>query len=176
MLICMPLVAQVRKIESSWVIASQPIKWESPPRKLHLGIKTGVAELVVLYPTGEYGLLGCYLIRQADGTISISRGDSHVVGIGTWKRSGKEVTVTSRTVYRDVLITGRPLPDAVEVESFTEVGERAYRRTKDRRLFTPIERLRDLEFLSTLISCDRTYWDGHKPIEGPEPCMAANPQ
>jgi hypothetical protein len=97
---------QLRPIDSRWVAIRQPAKWQSPPRELHLKEKTGPGQIMVLYPSGDFAYVGCYLIRRADGMMIISRGDGFVVNIGQWKRNDATVTITSRTVYRTVVMIG----------------------------------------------------------------------
>jgi hypothetical protein len=152
----------------------QPSRWQSPPPEIGSSIKTGVAEVIVLYPSGEYGYVACYLIQHADRTVSISRGDDFLVKIGSWTRDGDTVTVTSRTVYQAIVAVGKPIPGPVSVESFRTTPRNALRRNNDKKSFRPFPQLQDLEFLSGLISCDREYWDGQKHIEGPQPCFPAS--
>jgi hypothetical protein len=133
---------------------------------------------MVLYPSGDFGSVACYLIRQADGTVTISRGDGFVVKVGKWERSDSTVTITSRTVYREVVIIGRAIPEPEVVEQFHDMSRRGYwsLRTADRQ-FGPLPTFRDLDFLGAVIACDREYYDGKNYLEGPQPCRSsATPQ
>ncbi len=176
LLLCSSGIGQIQRIDTRWVLVSKHVRWSSPPPEIGTQTKTGFAEVMVLYPSGEYGCVACYLIRHRDGTVSISRGDSHAVKIGTWHKRDGEVEVASRTVYQDVFVSGRPVPGPMSVERYTKLGDSGLRRIGDKKQFVPLPRLEDLEFLATLISCDRAYWDGHKPLDGPQPCMPQAPE
>jgi hypothetical protein len=130
---------------------------------------------MVFYPSGEYGYVACFLMQPGRGSISISRGDSHVVKVGTWRERDGEVEVTARVVYADVLVSGRPIPGSTSVERYTKTTAHGLRRISDKKRFVRLPRLQDLKFLSTLISCDRAYWDGQKYLDGPQPCMPLRP-
>jgi hypothetical protein len=171
-------IAQVRPIEQQWVLVRQPLKWESPPREIGLSTKTAPAEVVVLNPSGAFAIVYCYLIRQKDGAISISRGDSHTVAVGTWKREQNSITVRSRVVYTDALPIGKPIPGPETKNQFTaSFRAREWRLGSGAGSYKPLSRLEDLEFLATMIRCDRSYWDGHKWIDGIDlPCMPPQPR
>jgi hypothetical protein len=170
-LLCQSALSQVRGIDPSWVVVTQPEHWISPPRELHLESKTGPGEIMVLFPSGDYGYVACYLIRQKDGRLSISRGDGFLVKTGTWERNGKDLVITSRTVYMTVVAEGRPIPSQPNVELFNSTSGQGLRREKDRVDFRRDPSFNDLGFLASLISCDRLYYDGHKALDGPHPCM-----
>jgi len=129
---------------------------------------------MVFYPSGDFGYVACYLIRQADGTVTISRGDGFVVKIGKWKRSDSTVTITSRVVYREIVVIGRAIPESEVVEQFQDLsnGSDLSLRAADRQ-FRPLPAFRDLDFLGALIACDREYYDGRNYLEGPQPCRPA---
>jgi hypothetical protein len=171
LLLCSPGIGEIRQIETQWVLVSEPVDWKSPPREIGSKTKTGFAEVIVLYPSGEYGYVACYLIHQRKGDVSISRGDSHAVMIGTWRERGGEVEVTSHVVYQDVRVSGRPIPGPATVERYAKVSGSGLRRIRDKKRFLPLPSLQDLRFLATLVSCDGAYWDGQKELEGPQPCM-----
>jgi hypothetical protein len=103
------------RVDLQWVFASQPITWQYPPPEVDLKERTGPVELIVLYPSGEYGYVACYIIQRSDRSLTISRGDGFLVKVGTWRRNGNAVLVTSRTVYQEVLQFGKPLPGPVIV-------------------------------------------------------------
>ena len=171
LLVCRNANSQLRPIDPNWIRISQPKEWISPPRELHLNEKTGVGEIMVLYPSGEYGYVACYLIRGKNGHLSISRGDGFVVKTGTWERKDTRLLVTSRTVYMTVVVEGKPVPSQPEVESFSDSTAGTIRREKDLAVFRHTSTFTDVGFLGDLIGCDRLYTDGHKPLEGPQPCM-----
>src|SRR4051812_15176319 len=79
---------EIVPIQNDWVLARQPLKWQSPPRVLQSKTRTALAELLILVPSGAFARVSCYLIRQQNGEISISRGDSHAITVGTWKLDG----------------------------------------------------------------------------------------
>jgi hypothetical protein len=173
--ICHSAFSQASPVDPSWMMVSQPKHWISSPRSLHLGSKTGVGEIIVLYPSGQFRYLACNLIQQWDGKVSISRGDGLVVKAGTWSRAGDDVTATAQTVYR-VVMSQQPIPDAPKTETYAKVPNGALKRTKDNAVFRPLPRFDDLGFLADLVSCDRRYWDGQKDIDGPQPCMSQAPK
>ena len=113
---------QFRPIDNGWFTVRQPSKWQSPPRQLHSKIKSGPAQIMVLYPSGDFGYLACYLIRRPDGSVTISRGDGFVVKIGNWEKANGTVTVRSRTVYREVVAIGQPIPEPEVMGGISEQG------------------------------------------------------
>jgi hypothetical protein len=137
-----------------------------------LKIKTGPAEIMVLYPSGDFGYVACYLIRQTDGAVLISRGDGFVVKIGKWIMSNDSVTITSRTVYREIAMLGRAIPSPENVEQFRGMSRDGYwYLKKNKARYEPARRFEDLDFLAGVIACDRDYYDGEKHHDGPQPCF-----
>ncbi|HJT68800.1 MAG TPA: hypothetical protein VJ731_01300 [Terriglobales bacterium] len=169
------LCAAQSKMKPEWAVFSSSLKWESPPPELHSQIKSASARIVVFFPSGEYGEVYCYLIRQGDGSVSISRGDGEVVGTGTWSQKGNRITVKSRIVYRTVVITGKPIPEAETIDSFTGAKEHYWTVSDDNGRYTALPHFKDWEYLADLIKCDREYFDGKKRIDGIQPC-APKPQ
>lgn len=161
---------QVRAIHPDWLKVHGPSKWISAPRELHLRQRTGSAELIVLYPDGEFGYLACYLIQTEKGRIVISRGDGLVVGTGHWTRSGDTLSIDSRIVYRVVTIRGQSIPEPWQTQSFSAKRNGRLERLKDKSTFNSLSHFDDFEFLAGVLSCDRRYWDGRKDIDGPQPC------
>jgi hypothetical protein len=163
--------AQDRDTQTEWVFVSHPLRWDSPPRELHLKQKEASADLVVLYPTGQFAGISCYLIKGSNGKIAISRGEGDVVRIGEWQLEGADVLAKSRVVFRTVTIEGRPIPEA-------EISERFRKKTPSRLRGSPFEYRKlkgfsDLAYLDTLIRCDRRAWDGHAERKDfVPPCMA----
>jgi hypothetical protein len=150
--------AQGRGVQPDWVFVSRPLRWKSPPRALHLKQSEARADLVVLYPTGQFAGVSCFLIKGPKGSITISRGDGDVVRIGKWQAEGVGILAKSQVVYRTITIESRPIPE-------DEVSEE-FKRPKARRLLSSHSEYRDLlgfsdlEYLDTLIRCDRSGWDG----------------
>jgi hypothetical protein len=96
--------------------------------------------------------VSCYLIKQADGTITISKGDGEVVRIGQWKSRDAEVEVKSQIVFRTVTMIGRAIPEQ-------EFSEHLKRSAPDRLRgpqweYGKLRQFFDLEYLGTLILCD----------------------
>jgi hypothetical protein len=108
---------------------------------------------MVLYPSGEFGYVACVLIRQADGRVTISHGDGFVINIGKWSRTDSIVRITSRTVYRTVVVTGRAIPEPEMVEQFRDMSHDGHwsLRTTGRR-FEPLPSFQDLDFLAEVIA------------------------
>ncbi|PYX34697.1 MAG: hypothetical protein DMG80_01120 [Acidobacteria bacterium] len=128
------------------------------------------ADLVVLYPNGKFAAVSCYLIRQVDGSTTISRGDGDTVRIGEWKKIGKKILVKSRIVYRTIVIEGRAIPEPEVNEEFS--GSDAGPLRSSRWEYRKLQQFSDLVYLDTLIRCDRRRCDGHKDLEDFEPpCM-----
>jgi len=116
---------------------------------------------MVFYPTGHVGWLACYLSRQANGTVTISRGDGFVVKIGTWEKANGTVTVRSRTVYREIVVTGQAIPASEVIEQFRDLSRDGYwRLRKGQERFEPLPGFVDFDFLGAAIACDRVYYDG----------------
>ena len=164
--------SQETGIQLDWVLVSHPLRWESAPRILHMRTKTAPADLVVLYPNGKFAAVSCYLIRQADGSITISRGDGDTVRTGEWIQKDKTILAKSRIVYRTVVISGRAIPEPEVSEDFmrSNTGHMRSSRWEYRKL----QRFSDLVYLDTLIRCDRSGWDGHNEREDfVPPCVPA---
>jgi len=163
--------AQTVQIKPDWATFSTPIKWESPPPELHSKIKSGRMRIRVFFPSGEYGQVGCYAIKQADGRVSISRGDGDVVAIGRWHEEHDKLVITSRIVYRTVVIKGRPLPEADIVEKLSFKKGRYWTVWNKAGRYGPLPKFVDWGYITDLIRCDREYFDGEKPVDGVQPCM-----
>src|SRR5580704_5756114 len=93
----------------------------------------------------------CFLIRQGDGSISISRGDREIVGTGTWHQEGSRMAVTSRIVYRTVVIIGRSIPEAETIESLTGRKGRYWTVSDDKGCYAALSPFKDWGYLATLI-------------------------
>jgi hypothetical protein len=157
-------------IKPEWAVFPSSLKWESPPPELHSNTKSAPARILVFFPSGEYGEVYCYLIRQGDGSILISRGDGDVVGTGTWRKEGSRITVTSRIVYRTVVIKGKPIPGAETTASFTGTKQLYWTVSDDKGRYAALPQFKDWEYLVSLIKCDREYFDGEKRTDGVQPC------
>jgi len=168
--------SQVREVQLDWLKVHKPAKWITPPKELELHERTGSAELLVFYPDGQFGYLACYLIQTDKGKMVISRGDGLVVGTGRWTRFGNRVSVDSRVVYRVVTIAGRSIPEPWQTETFSTKRNESLTRLKDNSRFGALSQFGDLEFLASVLSCDRRYWDGQKDVDGPQPCMTQTPK
>jgi hypothetical protein len=165
---------QIRQTSQGWVLVAQPLKWESPPPEAGLKIKTAPAEIIVLYPSGDFGAVFGLLIRQRDGSIQLCNGDGHIVSIGKWKRDGDTIRITFRVVYADVLTRGVPIPGPETIRKLTATNEMGNWRSDDEgKVFKHLANFRSQDFLSVVINCDRTNWDGQtsRPIDGP--CASA---
>jgi hypothetical protein len=154
-------------VQSDW-LKVRVIKWTAPPKELHSREKSGVAELIVHFPDGQFGSVACYLIQKEDGAIVMSRGDGFVVKAGHWSRSGIRLAVDAQTVYREVAIFGQPLPEPWQNEAFLLTSPDVLKRERDNALFRPLRRFDDLDFLARVL-CDRRIWDGRQDIEGQQP-------
>ena len=163
--------AQAKAIKPEWTTFSSPLKWESPPPELEMNIKSAPARIRVFFPSGEYGDVSCLLIRQGDGGVLISRGDGEVVRVGTWKQEGDHLLVTSRIVYRTVVIIGRPIPESETHERLFTTKEKEWTVWDAEQRYTPLPEFKDWGYLGALIQCDREYFDGNKHIKGLQPCM-----
>ena len=162
--------SNIDPVNPEWAVFSSPVKWESPPPELHSKTKAGRARIRVFFPSGRYGEVFCYLIRQGDGSIVISRGDGDVVGIGTWRQDGDHVSVNSRIVYRTVVVFGRPIPEAETNEYLTSNKGRYWTVRDDKGRYVKLAQFKDWGYLASLISCDREYFDGEKRTDGLQPC------
>jgi hypothetical protein len=107
---CSLCLAQIKRIDHRWVFVSQPLSWNSPPPEIENRTKWASAGLIVLYPSGDFGEVRCTLYRSSDGHMSVSRGDSHIVRVGTWSSRGKAISIKARVVYTDGLPIGKPVP------------------------------------------------------------------
>ncbi len=174
LLLCCVSSGQIKRIEPRWVVVSHPLKWEAPPPEIENRTLAASAGVMVLYPNGNFGEVWGTLYRVKGGRVSISRGDSHVVRVGTWSKTGDRIIVKARVVYTDALQIGKPIPgpettltikkphgvDVWRVESSNPASE-----------FRRLPELRDMDFLAAMIACDRSFWDGEKWVEpAPLPC------
>lgn len=166
--------AQTAQIAPEWTTFSTPIKWESPPPELHSKIKSGPMRIRVFFPSGEYGQAGVYAIKQADGSVSISRGDGDVVAIGRWHQDHDKLVVASRIVYRTVVVKGRPIPEADIVEELSFKKGQYWTVWNEEARYVPLPQFKDWRYLTDLIRCDRVYFDGERPVDGMQPCMPSS--
>jgi hypothetical protein len=93
-----------------------------------------------------------------------------VVGIGTWKQDGNQVSVNSRIVYRTVVVFGRPIPEAETTEYLTATKGRYWTVRDDKGRYVRLAQFNDWGYLASLIRCDREYFDGKKRTDGTQPC------
>ena len=145
-------VSQAAKIDPTWVYISQPLRWESPPRNLHLRIKTASAQVIILYPSGSLSEVGCLLIRQQDGKITISKGDGEVVKAGTWVSEGESIILTSHVVFRTVQLINPATGKAESESDVTEVfrkGPNSLQQVGKKR-YVHLKTFDDFESLSAL--------------------------
>lgn len=163
--------AQAVRIKPEWATFSTPIKWESPPPELHSKTKSGPVRIRVFFPSGNYAQVGCYAIKQADGSVSLSRGDGDVVAIGQWHQERDKLVVTSRVVYRTIVIIGKPIPEADIAENLSFKKRRDWTVWNQEGRYAPLPQFTDWGYLSDLIRCDREYFDGEKHRDGVQPCM-----
>ena len=168
---CSLCAAQTVQINAEWAVFSTPIKWESPPPELHSKIKSGPVRIRVFFPSGDYGQVGCYAIKQADGSVSLSRGDGHVVAIGRWHQERDKIVVISRIVYRTVVVKGRPIPERDIVEELRFTKGQYWTVWNKEGHYARLQQFDDWGFLADLIRCDREYFDGEKHVDGVQPCM-----
>jgi len=91
--------------------------------------------------------------------ISLSRGDGDTVRIGSWREENLTVIAKSSIVYRTVPIMGRAIPEAETTERFERLAGNRFRISKLE--YRSLPGLSDLDYLQSLIRCDRSGWDGH---------------
>jgi hypothetical protein len=157
-------VGQATKIDPAWVYISQPLKWEAPPRKVHLEIKTAAAEIIVLYPSGQLSEVACLLIRQRNGKTTISKGDGEVVRAGSWIAEGDSLALTSRVVFRTVRLINSTTDKSVAEPEMTRILYKHHDSVQDdqKRLFAHLKTFDDFEFLS-LLANEREIESDEKP-------------
>lgn len=170
---CTSAVAEIEPIQRDWVLVSQPLKWRSPPRKVHSSTKYAAADLIVLNPTGSFAQLFCVLYRQHNGDITISRGDSHSLRVGKWTIVGTVLSAKDRLVYADALPIGKPVPGPEMTREFELLSrDGSGWLVQSGKTFKPLAGLSDLEFLAAVISCDRSFWNGSQWQDTAlQPCM-----
>jgi hypothetical protein len=168
LLLCCVSSAQIKRIEPRWVLVSHPLKWEAPPPEIENRKSAASAGVMVLYPNGDFGEVWVTLYRIKGGRVSISRGDSHVVRLGTWSKTGDRITVKARVVYADALQMGKPIsgPETILTMKAPK-GVDVYRveGSNPASEFRRLPELRDMDFLAAMIACDRSFWDGQTWVE-----------
>lgn len=167
--------AQIEHIDPRWVFVSHPLKWSAPPPEIENRKEAATAGIVVFYPSGQFAEVWCTLYRVGNGRVSISRGDSHVVRVGTWSKIGDRTTVKARVVYTDGLQMGKPIPGPETILTMKLQGVDMYRveSSNPTSEFRRLPQLRDMDFLAAMIACDRSFWDGQKWVEPASlPCTA----
>lgn len=112
--------------------------------------------MLVLYPSGDFAEVWCYVIRHTDGSVSISRGDSHSVAIGKWQLEGNDVRITSQVVFRDVLITdvttGKAVPEVEKTFQLKATRHAGYwHLAGNGKGYAPLPNFKDLEFLAAFV-------------------------
>jgi hypothetical protein len=172
------MAAQIERIAPAWVFVSHPLRWESPPPEIDNRNEAASATIMVLYPSGKYAEVSCTVYRGEDNRPSISRGDSHVVRIGTWERTGRVLSIKARTVYADVLPIGKPIPGS-EMRTTMERtnGMDGWRvQSREGTIFRPFAEFQELDYLAATLACDRSFWNGHQSAEPARLPCADSPQ
>ena len=157
-------VGQTAMIDAAWVYISQPLKWETPHKKLHLGINTAVGEIIILYPSGQLAVLECSLIQQRDGKVTISKGDSEVVRAGSWSNNGNSLTLTSHVVFGTIRFSSSTNGKSAAEQEITITLTKQHDSLQDdkKRLFAHLKTFDDFEFLS-LLANEREIESDEKP-------------
>ncbi len=165
--------AQITNVQPQWAVVSSALNWESPPPEAELRIQTADAEIMVFFPDGTFAAIRCLLIREESGSIGISRGDGERVRVGKWSLMDTALTVKSRVVYATVRIPGQPIPSADSEKQLTAQRDASgWSISNAEERYVPLPPgFRDWDYLSSLIRCDRDYYDGAHSVEGPQPCM-----
>ncbi len=108
-------------VDKVWMHLDGP--WQSPPPDLELKTRTAPATLFRLSKNGEFSLIRCYVIEQADKSLLISSGDGQVISIGTWKEDASGITATYRLVDQMVEpVGGTKYPGPDETRNIVLAG------------------------------------------------------
>jgi hypothetical protein len=92
---------KAQEISGAWVITNPD--WQNS--EFHANQKWASAKVLCFFRDGRFGIVGGTL-HQTDDQLEISYGDSQTVYFGSWKRTGNEITITYRVIYRDIQTSG----------------------------------------------------------------------
>jgi hypothetical protein len=141
-------------ISPEWLFVQTPLLWKPPPAKVGVEIRgTSAATVLVLYPNGKYAAVECLLIKQKDGTVTISNGDGQVIRIGTWSQNGiASLLAVSTVVFRTIAMMGMNQPEPTAVEEFAERQVNGVRELRVGPMsYQPLLQFSDADHLSTMI-------------------------
>jgi hypothetical protein len=85
-------------------------------------------------------------------------------------KRGDHIAITSRIVYRTVVVAGRPIPEAETNASLTVTNRRYWKVSDDKGRYAALSQFKDWGYLASLIRCDREYYDAEKRADGVQPC------
>jgi hypothetical protein len=158
MLLCAGVLAQPAPIKHEWVLVGwQPIRWGTPPPEARLQIKTSPAEILVLYPNGDFADVRCLLIKRNDGSVVISNGDGQIIAAGRWAHDGETMVVDSWVVYRTVRIEGQTTPEPPKRQVFSSrTRDGRWEVEGDGKVYKPMPELADMDTLSRLAATRET--------------------
>lgn len=90
-------------IESAWIYMSE-MDWQTPPPELQKTYAEADAQIVVLYPYGDFAYVSATVFRDNQtGLIRLCSGCGHSIRRGTWERvTNDTVRVRSKWVYRNL--------------------------------------------------------------------------
>jgi hypothetical protein len=88
---------RAKKISGAWI--ESKLNWQLDD--YHKNQRWTSAEVLYFFEDGRFGIIDGS-INQTDNEMEISYGDSQTVYFGSWKWTGKKITVTYRLIYRDI--------------------------------------------------------------------------
>ena len=109
-----PSQAAIPAIEPTWIYIT-PLHWKHAPRGFHLS--STPANIVVLYPEGQYFEVETALIKNDKGVFLV-QGGTRLLQTGNWSRTDDRVIrIQSRVVFRNPPIAGQSLPEPLATET-----------------------------------------------------------
>ena len=91
------------RVEPEWIFVNE-VDWREPPPELAKTYLEGDAQLVILYPSGDFAYVSATVFRDRQtGRITLCSGCGHSIRQGTWERMTRNtVQVQSEWIYRNL--------------------------------------------------------------------------
>ena len=109
---------KTKDVPGAWIVSK--VDWTQDD--LAKNEKWTTTEVLYFFPDGRFGIVKGSIIQTGKKT-EISYGDSQTVYFGSWKRTGNEITIAYKMIYRDIQITGRENTVQQEQIVVNEEGE-----------------------------------------------------
>ena len=144
------------KLDLKWFFITKPDKWNAPPADPELPqYETATVNLAVFYPSGKFAGGDFWVGRNKRGELFVLLGEGYAVRKGSWERKGDRITVESRWVYANKMVSTVPREGSSSMQTWelrgTLRGRVAARLEVDSQLYIPLSQLQNLTELSRVL-------------------------